>query len=194
VLVKRITALRTFSLLSLAVACSLAVADIGSRANPTAQAAADVVRAAAAADCAFLAAGLLHEPRGEDMGSLLQFSEEGVVVVTLTGTELRQALERSLSNYPNSSGAFLQLSGLTVTFSESAAPESRILEVRVGEATLSASRQYTVAMPATLARGALGYFRIWDRTKISREIGKTLDELLKGKTGAARTSRYIAKP
>ena len=164
-----------------------------SRAHPGSQAAADLVRVAAGADAAFLAAGLLKDASGE-LSGMLQYPTDEIVVVTLKGSQLKAALERSVANYPQPNGAFLQISGMTVTFSESASPESRILEVRVGDSALEPERQYQVAMPATLARGALGYFKIWDKTQISKNTGQTLASVLKGKTGAVRASRYTVKP
>jgi 2',3'-cyclic-nucleotide 2'-phosphodiesterase (5'-nucleotidase family) len=186
---------RLCALLVLATATALAQtgAESFSRAHSAAQAAADVIREAAGADAAFLPAGLLKEGSG-DLSSMMQYPTDEIVVVALKGSQVRAALERSLANYPQPNGAFLQISGLLVTFSESAAPESRILDIRVGDAPLSADRQYQVAMPVTLARGALGYFKIWERTSIAKSLGTTLEGALKGKTGAVRASRYIAKP
>lgn len=185
--------MRRLSLLLLLIPSATISQEIGIRAHPMAQAAADVVREAAGADIAFLAAGLLKESTG-DLASIMRYPTDEIVVITLSGAQLKKALERSLSNYPQPNDGFLQISGMTVVFSESAPPESRILEVKVGDALLSAGRQYTAAMPATLARGALGYFKIWDRSQISRNSGQTLESKLKGKTGSVRISRYIAKP
>lgn len=182
-----------FSLLLLLPVAAYADSDLGSRAHPAAQAAADIVREAARADLAFLPAGLLKEPASADLSTLLLYPTDQICVLLLKGSDLKLALERSLANYPQPNGAFLQISGVTVTFSESAPPESRILEIKVGDAALSLGRQYQVAMPATLARGALGYFKIWDKSQV-RTIDMTLEKALKGKTGSVKASRYLVKP
>lgn len=180
-------------LLLCAVGVVSAQTDPLSQPHAGAQAAADVIRDTAGTDAAFLAAGLLKESASGDLASLLQYPTEEIVVVTLSGAEMRKAMERSLANYPQPNQAFLQISGVAVTFSQSAAPESRVLEITVSDSPLSATRQYTVAMPATLARGALGYFKIWDKSQITKSTGITLEAALKGKTGSARGARYLAK-
>ena len=188
---------RLLLLLSLpvSIAVSQGISSIGSKPNPAAQAAADVLRDSAEADAAFIAAGLLKEqPAGTHLASLLQYPTDELVVVKLKGSEIKQTLERSVANYPQFNSAFLQLSGISVTFSESAEPGSRILEVRIGDGPLSVNREYTVAMPASLARGALGYFKIWDKTRITKRLGMTVEDALKGKTGEVKTPRYIVKP
>lgn len=167
--------------------------DPGAGPHARAQAAADFIRDAAKTPLAFLPAGLLKQPDpGGDLASLILYPTNEIVVVRLSGAEIREALERSLASYPSSSNAFLQISGATVIFSPSASRE-RATEVKIGDSLLEPSRQYEVAMPESLARGALGYFKIWDKSKIVRNVGKTLDEVLKGKTDIVRSPRYIAR-
>lgn len=182
----------------LCVGCLAALAfaqDAGSEAHPVAQAAADAIRDAAGADGAFVAAGLLKDGvlRG-DLASIFQYPTDDIVVVRLTGAEVRQALERSVSSYPSSSRSFLQLSGFVVTFSASKPAESRILDIVVDGKKLDPNATYDIAMPESLARGALGYFRIWNSSRIARSLNTTIESALKGKTGEVRESRYIVKP
>lgn len=167
--------------------------DLGSKAHPNVQAAADLVRAAAGADVAFLPAGLLKEGNPNDLATWLQHPGDEIVVVSLRGSELTKAAERSVANYPLPNSGFLQLSGMQVTFSAGRAAESRVTEITVGGMSVSAERQYSVAMPTALAYGALGYFKIWDRTQITRKTGSTLDAVLKGKSGSVRESRYVVR-
>lgn len=183
-------------LLMLGCCAALACAqDVGSESHPVAQAAADAIRDAAGADGAFIAAGLLKEGAlGGDLASIFQYPTDKIVIVRLTGAEVRQALERSVSSYPTSSRSFLQLSGFTVTFSSSKPAESRILEVMVDGKKLDSNATYEVAMPESLARGALGYFRIWNASRVTRSLETTIEVALKGKTGEVRESRYIVKP
>lgn len=168
--------------------------DVGSEPHPVAQAAADAIRDLAGTDGALVAAGLLKEGTLKgDLASIFQFPTDRIVVVELTGKEILEALERSVSSYPSSSKSFLQLSGFVVTFSGSAAPESRILDVQADGRRLDPGATYSIAMPESLARGALGYFRIWNASKIKRTLGTTVEQALSGKTGEVRESRYIVK-
>jgi len=182
--------------LFLIASCAIALgsdADLGSKAHPAAQAAADIVRSAAGADVAFLPAALLKEGNPNDLATWLQHTGDEIVVVSLRGSELTKAIERSVANYPLSNSGFLQLSGLQATFSASKSPESRVMEISVGGSVIAPTRQYDVAMPSTLAYGSLGYFKIWNRSQIVRKTGITLDAALKGKSGNVRESRYVVK-
>jgi 2',3'-cyclic-nucleotide 2'-phosphodiesterase (5'-nucleotidase family) len=87
---------------------------------------------------------------------------EGVAVVRITGKDLRSALNRSLSLYPRKNQGFLQLSGITVAFDPARDEDDRITDVRVGGEALKDDRVYTAAMPESLVKGGLGYFKLWD--------------------------------
>lgn len=157
-----------------------------------AQAAADAMREAAGADMAFLAAGMVksnYDPK--DLSSLLQFPTDEIAIVSLKGSQIRQALERSVSLYPAPNTGFLQLSGLEASFSKSAAPEHRVTSVTVGGSKLDDFRTYTVAMPASLARGGLGYFKVWDRNAITKTLdGRTMESVLQGKAYTGSSPRW----
>ena len=177
-------------------ACAIALAsdsDLGSKPHPSAQAAADIVRSVAGADVAFLPAGLLKEGNVNDLASWLQHPGDEIVVVTLRGSDLTNAIERSVANYPLANSGFLQVSGLQVTFSPSRQPESRVVEILAGGSQVDAGRQYQVAMPTSLAYGSLGYFKVWNRSQITRRTGTTLEAALKGKSGSAREARYTVR-
>lgn len=160
------------------------------------QAAADVLREVAGADAAFLPARSVsnnYDPA--NLASLLQYPADDVVVVKLQGKEIRAALERSLSLYPQANSSFLQLSGVVVEFSAAGAPDSRVLNVTVGGGALDENRAYNVAMPGMLGRGGMGYFKIWDKSKIVRTLaGVTLESALKGRRYAASSPRWVARP
>lgn len=178
--------------------------DLGSHASPAAQAAADYILEAArlsarsstgipSVDAAFLPAGLLRATTNSDLATMLQHPTDTVVVVELTGKAIKNAIEHSLANYPQSNSGFLQLGGLTVVFSESAAPDARTVEIKVGDAMLVPERTYHVAMPSTLAYGTLGYFKIWNKDQVVLRTNVTLEQILKGKSGQVRASRYIVR-
>lgn len=160
------------------------------------QAAADVLRSLAGSDAAFIPARSLtgaHDPN--NLAAMIGFPTDDVVVVRLRGRDVRTALERSISLYPQPNSSFLQLSGITAEFSQAGAPDSRILNVTVGGAPLDENRTYTVAMPGSLGRGGSGYFKVWDKSRIERTLtGVTLESALKGRRYAASSPRWVARP
>jgi 2',3'-cyclic-nucleotide 2'-phosphodiesterase (5'-nucleotidase family) len=185
---------RAFVAMLLAVASVLAWSQDGPEvgAHLPSQSAADVLRVFAGADCAFMAAGLVKNSFDKDnLASLLQFPSDEVVVVNLTGSEIKQALERSVSLYPQPNPSFLQLSGLEATFNRAGTPGQRIVNVAVNGSKLDEKRTYSVAMPASLGRGGLGYFKIWDTSKIARSFDKTtVEKVLKGKHYSDTSQRW----
>ncbi|RYG49662.1 hypothetical protein EON79_00525 [bacterium] len=182
-------------LVSLSASLALAQGSPETAAHLPSQAAADALRSAAGTDAAFIAAGLVKEGSKDDLATILQYPTDEVVVVSLTGAQVKQALERSLSFYPQPNGSFLQLSGFEVVFSKSAASNSRIVSITANGARLDESKTYTVAMPANLGRGGLGYFRIWDKSKITKTLtGATLESVLKGKKYVETSPRWVAQP
>lgn len=181
------------TLIAISVAC-LAVAEVDNPetgANKASQAAADEIKSAAGTDAAFLAAALVKKDCDkENLASILQYPTDQIVVVNLSGTLLKQALERSVSLYPQPNTSFLQLSGVEATFKKSAASGSRIITVTVAGSPISADKTYSIAMPASLGRGGLGYFKIWDKTKIVKTLDKTAEEILKGKKFVDTSPRW----
>ncbi len=165
----------------------------GSGANSSAQAAADALRDFAGADAAFIPAGLLQASNNKgDLSSFIKDATEEVVVVNLTGADLRQAFERSLSMYPVDNNGFLQLSGFEVAFSKTAESGKRVLSISRNGGKVSDGQTFSVAMPASLGRGGFGYFRIWDKAKINKKFaGVTLVSVLKGKGASESSPRWL---
>lgn len=159
-----------------------------------AQVAADHIRTAARADIAFLPAGVLKSAfKPGELTGLLQFPTDDVSIVTLTGAQIKLALERSVSLYPSPNPGFLQVSGLQITFSKSAEPNKRIVTVTASGANLEDSKKYRVAMPGSLARGGLGYFTVWDKDQIAETLdNQNLESVLKGKSGTDAQPRWRA--
>jgi 2',3'-cyclic-nucleotide 2'-phosphodiesterase/3'-nucleotidase/5'-nucleotidase len=133
---------------------------------------ADAIRSATEADFAFVQASALQPVMitqktlsSDDLRAMLVFPDEAIVVLRLDGGRIRAALERSLGVLPNPSKGFLQVSGLSVRFDSSQAPGARVREIVVSKtkAALDPKTTYRVAMPASLAKGALGYFRVFNR-------------------------------
>lgn len=162
--------------------------------NLAAQSAADEIRSAAGADAAFLGAGFLKDTFSkDDLGSMLQYPTDEIVVLSLTGDQIRQALERSVSLYPQPNQSFLQISGIDVVFKKAGAPNSRIVSVNVGGSPLSDGKTYSVAMPSLLAKGGLGYFKIWDQAKVAKRVERSLESVLKGKRANEGSPRWTAQ-
>lgn len=162
------------------------------------------------ADIALLPAAAFNEisisrdtPPAEVVSRLLPYRDDRVVVLKLTSAQIRQALERALTLYPQPNAGFLQVSGLTVTFDPAKPAGERVVRVEVGKERkeeLNPSREYRVATSATLAYGALGYFKVWERSAVERELNRTVGEALQayleaGKPIAGVTGRItVVKP
>lgn len=187
---KKILALSLVMLISLA---AFAQKNPATGAHAPSQAAADAIRDAAGTDGAFIAAGLVKDKfEGDDLSSLMQFGDDEIVVVTLKGSQIKQAFERSIALYPEANSSFLQVSGFEIEFDGKADPNSRIRSITAGGSRLDENRSYTIAMPATLGRGGLGYFKIWDKNKITSTLtGMTVEKALKGKKAAESRARWV---
>ena len=167
-----------------------------SAAHIPSQAAADVLREVAGTDGAFLAAGMVKESyQADNLASLLQYPTDELVIVSLTGAQIRQAFERTLSLYPLPNTSFLQISGFEVQFSKSAESGRRVTSATASGVKLDDDKTYTVAMPSSLGRGGLGYFKIWDKSRITKTIGNvTVESALKGKRFIDSSPRWVAQP
>jgi 5'-nucleotidase len=91
-----------------------------------------------------------------DVLSVLPF-DSALVTLQVTGAMLRQALEHSVSQWPNHAGRFFQISGLQITYNGEAPVGSRVRRVMVGSAPLDFSKTYTVATDSFVADGGDGY-------------------------------------
>lgn len=158
------------------------------------QSAADALRDFTHADGAFIAAGLLRASIQKDnLAALFEFSSDEIVMVKLSGAQLKQAFERSLSVYPMPNSSFLQISGFEVTFSKSAPIGQRVKSATASGTPIDSTRTYTIAMPARLGRGGFGYFKIWDKADITQTFsGATVETVLKGKPVTVTSSRWVA--
>jgi len=170
---------------------ALAVASHAQSVSATApgQSIADVLRSATQADVAFMPQGMFTAGKG-DLASQVQYATDAVNVVSLTGAQIRLALERSVSLFPTESPAFLYVSGLSFSFNPSSPAEKRLTEVKVNGADLESGRKYRVAMPGNLAKGGLGYFKHWTKQAIEGKAFPTLEEILKGKNATAGEPRW----
>ncbi|MEW6543059.1 MAG: bifunctional UDP-sugar hydrolase/5'-nucleotidase [Nitrospirota bacterium] len=124
---------------------------------------ADLLRAEFGTEIALLNGGQIRDsiPVGPvDVKRVLRVLpfDSPTVTITVTGEQLRLALENSVSRLPGTmAGRFLQISGLSVRYDLSAQPGLRVREVSVGGRPLEATRRYSVATDAFLADGGDGY-------------------------------------
>jgi 5'-nucleotidase/UDP-sugar diphosphatase len=129
---------------------------------------ADALQSAGKADVAVINAGALRSGtleagpvEDEDIASLLSFGEDDVVTLSLSGAQIRAALERAASAYPTGSPAFLHCAGLVAVFDVPAPAGKRITSIKIKGIPLDDQSTYSVAMPVSLSEGAAGYFNIW---------------------------------
>ncbi|PQV65373.1 5'-nucleotidase, C-terminal domain [Abditibacterium utsteinense] len=129
---------------------------------------ADAVQSAGKADVALISAGALRsgtleagDVESTDLAALLSFGEDNVVTLSLSGAQIRAALERAASAFPTGSPAFLHCAGLSASFDAGAPSGKRVTSIRVAGRALDEAVTYATAMPVSLAEGAAGYFNIW---------------------------------
>ncbi len=132
----------------------------------------DAARTALDADVALIQAGQLRGdtlPAGEldeeCMQTALLYPGEPLVLTQIPGSKVLEALETGLSALPQPNPSFLQVSGMAVTYRGNEAPGHRVVSVTVGAEPLNPTRTYSVAMPSSLAKGAMGYSRVFKNLK-----------------------------
>ncbi|RYX81518.1 hypothetical protein EON83_23875 [bacterium] len=141
---------------------------------------ADALLAKSGADCALINAGSLKSGtlsegpiESTDLEALLSFSDDDVATLSLSGAQLKAALERAASVFPTGSPAFLQVAGIKARFDSNQAPGKRISSISVRGKQLDDGATYSVAMPSSLAEGAAGFFNIWNGAQ-KRSTGASL--------------------
>src|SRR3989440_116473 len=136
---------------------------------------ADAMRAGMHADAAILngggiRAGKTYQPGAHisqgDVLAELPFNNR-IVVVEISGGELKRAMEDGLSLLPRASGRFPQVSGIAATFELARPPGSRVTAMQVGGAPLDESKIYRVAILDYLARGGDDYVMFRDARRIT---------------------------
>lgn len=147
---------------------------------------ADSVRAVSKADLAVVNAGALRQGvlnagpvEMGDIDGLLAFGEDELVTLTLSGAQIRAALERAASAYPTGTPAYLQSSGLAAQFDAAATPGRRVGEIKVRGRAIGDQETFTTAMPVSLSEGAAGYFNIWSGAQ-ARKVDSTLRDAIAG--------------
>ena len=93
------------------------------------QSIADIIRDAAKADIAFVPQGVFVVGEGTLL-SQVQYPTDTVQVVSLTGQQIRAALEKAVLIYPTANPAFLYVSGISFAFAASSPAEHRVKAIR----------------------------------------------------------------
>lgn len=97
------------------------------------------------------------------VGEVLQVMPFGnaLALVEVTGSEIKEVLEHSVSQTPKESGAFLHVSGLKFEYDSSKEAGKRVVKVEVKEAdkytALNDTTKYVLATNAFTARGGDGF-------------------------------------
>ena len=99
--------------------------------------------------------------RRRDVLAELPFNNR-VVVVEITGRDLRAAMENGLAYMPVASGRFPQGSGIRVVYDVTRVAGERVTEMQVGGEPLVEDRDYRVAILDFLARGGDDYATLRD--------------------------------
>ncbi|WP_052398400.1 bifunctional UDP-sugar hydrolase/5'-nucleotidase [Geomicrobium sp. JCM 19039] len=95
----------------------------------------------------------------------------------MTGDVIAQALEESVSLYPESNGGFLHVSGMSFTYDPNAEPYNRVQDVMIGDEPLDAEAEYVVGTNDFLAAGGDGYSMFSDQ-EVVLSTGELLSEIL----------------
>ena len=97
-----------------------------------------------------------------------------VVLMELSGADLRAALENGVSRVEDGAGRFPQVAGLTLVYDPAAPAGSRVAEVTVGGAPLDPAKAYTVATNDYMAGGGDGYAALGNGRLLIDASGATL--------------------
>jgi 5'-nucleotidase/UDP-sugar diphosphatase len=123
---------------------------------------ADVMRQGAGADAAIINGGIIKgsivkgKIKLQDIYNALPY-DNYLVVIRMSGAQLKEALEHGVSHLGKPSHRFPQVSGLTFRYSRSAPEGSRVKDVTVGGRLLDPKKMYVVATIDYLAAGGNGF-------------------------------------
>ncbi|MCC6484534.1 MAG: 5'-nucleotidase C-terminal domain-containing protein [Armatimonadetes bacterium] len=146
---------------------------------------ADAVRQLADCPVALLPGSSLRESNiklsdlnAQSVAAALVDPDQPVAIVSLTGAQLRDALERSVSLAPKPNTGFLQISGISFGYSLSAPAGKRVADILLGRKAVKAGDDIRVAMPSELAKGGFGYFRVWGNLKAVNPSPGTVEDAI----------------
>ena len=126
---------------------------------------ADALKHYAQSDIALINGGLIRGDKSYTKGAIITRRDimtelpfrTHVSVVSLTGYQLKQILEKSVSEVEIAKGRFLQVSGISFTYSLDKPAGERIRTILVNGSRLNSKQNYSVATSDYLASGGDGY-------------------------------------
>ncbi len=164
---------------------------------------ADALRLSNHADGAFIAAAsFVRSSRMlgpgtidvDDIYEAFQFPTEAVAMVKLSGKQIESGLKMSFTLYPVGYSGFLQVSGVTASVSMKNG-SAVVSNIKIGNKPVVANQFYKIAMPLTLANGAQGYFRVWDKDDIlstgPRTLKQSIEQYFKQHPDIAKGDRRL---
>lgn len=169
---------------------------------------ADAMRASTRADAAVINGGGIRAGKQYAAGTKLTQGDilaelpfnNRVVVVEMTGRDLKAAMENGVSQLPRPAGRFPQVSGIRFDFDVTREPGSRVIGMQVAGAPLDPARNYRVAVLDFLARGGDDYAMVRDALRITPDndapllVNEVVDYLRKiGTFTAGADGRVVAK-
>ncbi|AZR72096.1 hypothetical protein BBF96_01025 [Anoxybacter fermentans] len=111
-----------------------------------------------------------------DIYTVLPF-DNTLVVLELTGAQIKAALEHGVRKYPKQNGGFLHVAGMTYAFDPNRPAGDRIVEVKIRGKDLDLNKIYRVATNDFLAAGGDGYSMFTEGT-IVYQSGSYLRDLM----------------
>ena len=126
---------------------------------------ADAIKVHAKTDIGLINGGVIRGDKSYSKGSVITRKDiatelpfrNHIAVFSVTGEQLRKALENSVSQVEIVEGGFLQVSGLTFTYSLDKPANERIQTVHIDGRQLDPNQTYSVATTDYLANGGDGY-------------------------------------
>ncbi len=126
---------------------------------------ADALKSATGADAAITNGGGIRGDRTYPVGTVLTRKDilselpfgNLVVLIELSGADLKAALENGVSQVEDGGGRFPQVSGMTFTYRGDAPAGGRVVDVTVGGAPLDPAKTYKVATNDYMYGGGDGY-------------------------------------
>lgn len=155
---------------------------------------ADALRAYFDADVALLNGGGLRGRRAYAAGTVLTRSDvlrelpfgNTVMLLDVSGADLRAALEHGLSAVPAPAGRFPQIAGMRVEYDPAAPGGQRLRQVMVGTGALEPARRYRLATTDFLADGGDGYAMLREgRVLVDRSAAPLLANVVSAALAAA---------
>ncbi len=136
---------------------------------------ADALLDSAGADIALIHATAFREgadiPAGDieeqQVRSMLTLATDKVILLKLTPRKLKEVMERAVGKYPGPNVSMLQISGMKVVFNQNLPARKRVISISIANNNVALDNDttsYNVAMPASLAKGAVGYILDFDET------------------------------